>query len=253
LSPLRPRIAPDSGLAGVGHRLRMASAARGLRGEADRVPRAVAIALRDTALGRAPADEREWTDRVERNAREIAAPLDIPEAVRWMSLPPVWGRFLTRLVRQLAPECAVELGTGFGVSTAYQAAALELNGRGEITSFDVEKMLALAGPGLDAVGLRQRVEIVEGDISATLPPRLAEIGTVDYALIDHDHTAAGTLEAFDALLPHLAPGAAVVFDDIEWTEDMRSAWAAVGGRERVATTIGLRRVGVAAIEDEAAA
>ena len=245
-SPLS-RVPPDSAILGLGHRLRMASALPALRGRDGRVPRAVSTALRDTALGRIPAEERAWIDRIEASGRRIAAGLEIPVAVRWMSLPPVWGRFLTRLVRELAPGSALELGTGFGLSTAYQAAALDLNDRGHIVSFDVEDMLAIAAPGLERIGLGSRTDLVGGDIDATLPPRLDGIAPVDYALIDHDHTEAGTLRAFDALLPHLAPGAAVVFDDIGWTEAMRRAWRAVGDREGVAETIGLRRVGVAVI------
>ena len=247
MNPLRDRVAPDSAALAFAHRLLMASALPRLRGHHDRVSRAVATALRDVATGRIPADERRWIERIETARHAIAVGLEIPVAVRWMSLPPVWGRFLTRLTRELAPASALELGTGFGLSTAYQAAALELNGRGHITSFDVEKMLEIARPGLAEIGLDARAELVAGDIEETMPPRLDGIAPIDYALIDHDHTAAGTMAAFDRLFPHLAPGAAVVFDDIGWTEEMRRAWAAVGTREGVARTIGLRRVGVAVI------
>ena len=165
-----------------------------------------------------------------------------------MSLPSVWGRFLLRLVRELAPASAIELGTGFGQSTAYQAAAMELNGRGEVTSFDVEDMIAIAGPGLARLGLDSRAELVGGRIERTLPASLERDGTIDYALVDHDHTEAGTMAAFDQLLPRLAPGAVVVFDDIGWTDEMRRAWAAVATRDRVASTIGVRRLGIAVIE-----
>ena len=247
MSAITARVPPDAAIVGLGHRVLMASALPALAGRRDRVSLAVSTALRDTAFGRVPAEERAWVDRIETNARRISAGLEIPAAVRWMSLPPVWGRFLIRLVRELAPASALELGTGFGLSTAYQAAALDLNESGRIVSFDVEDMLAIAAPGLAGLGLESRTELVGGDIEATLPPRLAGIAPIDYALVDHDHTAAGTLAAFDELLPRLAPGAAVLFDDIGWTAEMRGAWAAVAARERVANTIDLRRLGVAVI------
>lgn len=220
----------------------------GLADRGDRVSRAVKGALRDTALGRFPAEERAWFDRIEAGARRIAAGLEIPAAVRWMSMPPVWGRFLTRLVRRLEPGLALELGTGFGLSTAYQAAALELNGRGSVVSFDVEDMIAIATPALSEIGLDSRVELVAGRIEETLPGRLRGIDPIDFALVDHDHTAAGTVAAFDVLLPHLCPGAAVAFDDIRWTEEMRRAWAAVEARPELERTIGLRRIGIAVVQ-----
>ena len=241
------RVAPDSAIFAVGNRLLMGARRPALAGRSDRVSRAVRVALRDTALGRFPAEERAWFDRIEAGGHSIAAGLEFPEAVRWMSLPPVWGRFLTRLVRELAPVTALELGTGFGLSTAYQAAAMDLNERGSIVSFDVENMIAIASPGLDAVGLGTRAELVAGRIEETLPARLGEIGAIDFALIDHDHTAPGTLAAFEELLPRLAPGAAVVFDDIGWTEEMRGAWRRIATHPRVGTSVSLRRLGVVAV------
>src|SRR5688572_21226429 len=109
----------------------------------DRPSRALAAALRDSVIGRMSPDEREWLARIEARRSRLPELLthardsaghhgtllpDTTRAVRWMSIPSVWGRFLMRLVRELAPRSCLELGTGFGLSTAYQAAALELNG-----------------------------------------------------------------------------------------------------------------------------
>lgn len=53
-----------------------------------------------------------------------------------MSLPPPWCLLLMQLVRELAPRFCVELGTAFGISTAYQATAPELNGSGKLATFE---------------------------------------------------------------------------------------------------------------------
>ena len=42
--------------------------------------------------------------------------------------------------------------TGFGISTAYQAAALDLNGTGGLISLDVGDITKLAQPGLERLG-----------------------------------------------------------------------------------------------------
>lgn len=255
-------FAPDSAIADAGSRIAMATSLPALLRRSDRVSRALAEALRTTAIGAVPAEERAWADRIEARRRATpnliataeAAERDPAEhlgeaagACRWMSLPPTWGRLLMRLVRELAPGSCLELGTGFGISTAYQAAALELNMQGGIVGLDVERMTAIAADGLSALDLGHRVELRGGLIEETLAAALELAAPVDFALLDADHTERGTLEAFDAIAPHLAPGAVVVLDDIRWTDGMRRAWRAVGRRARVSATIDLRRVGIVAV------
>jgi predicted O-methyltransferase YrrM len=221
----------------------------------------IATALRDTALGRTPPEERAWAARIEARRSELprliadaGAPerdyaerlAEATEAARWMSLPPVWGRFLMRLVRELAPRSCLELGTAFGLSAAYQAAALELNGEGGIVSLDQGALTEIAGPRLRTLGLGDRVELIGGMIEHTLATALDRAAPVDFAFLDADHTEEGTLFAFDAIAPHLAAGAVVVFDDVNWTDGMRRAWSAIERRGGVAT-LGLRRVGIAVV------
>jgi predicted O-methyltransferase YrrM len=228
----------------------------------DRTSRAIAAALRDTALGRLSGEERHWLARIEARRTQLPAMLtrsrdsvghhgrlleETTRAVRWMSIPPVWGRLLLRLVRELGARSCLELGTGFGLSAAYQAAALELNGEGRLVSFDQEELMEIASAGLDGLGLAARVGLVGGRIERTLTNELSRGGPVDFAFLDADHTEEGTLSAFDAIVPYLAGEAVVVLDDIGWTGEMQRAWAAVQGRDRVSATIGLRRVGIAVI------
>jgi predicted O-methyltransferase YrrM len=233
----------------------------------DYASQALREALRATALGRRPADERAWAERIEAHRRRLpgevveiaASDTEAPqrdrsehlaEAVRaceWMSLPPVWGRLLTRLVRELSPRSCLELGTGFGISTAYQAAALELNGSGGLVSLDVAGLTAIAAPGLDRLGLSHRVELVGGLIEDTLAAACERAAPIDYALLDADHTEEGTLGPFRAILPHLSEGAVVVFDDINWTDGMRRAWRRVELHERVLATASARRLGIAIV------
>ena len=242
----------------------MAAALPSVARRPDSASQAIAAALRGTALGRFPAEERAWAARIEARRRELPSLLaaagaperdhgerlaEATKAATWMSLPPVWGRFLMRLVRELEPRSCLELGTGFGLSTAYQAAALELNGEGRITSLDQDALTEIARPGLERLGLADRVELVGGWIEDTLPAALDGAAPVEYALLDADHTEEGTLSAFDAIAPHLGDGAVVVLDDVNWTDGMRRAWAAVAKRDGVAATVGLRRVGIAVVSN----
>jgi predicted O-methyltransferase YrrM len=265
-----PRLAPGSPLVAAGYRFVLARGLRDLAGRDDLPSRAVAAALRTAALGRFPAEERAWIERIEaartripESAVEVAGDPDAPrprgehleeasQACLWMSLPPALGRFLTRLVRELEPRSALELGTGFGVSSSYQAAALELNDAGRLVSLDVEAMSAIARPGIERLGLGDRVELVGGRIEETLSGACERAAPIDYALLDSDHTEHGTLNAFDAIVPHLAPGAVLVLDDINWTDGMRRAWGAIRGRPGIAATVSLHRLGIAVMSGDGA-
>ena len=164
-----------------------------------------------------------------------------------MSLPRTSARFLLRLVRELAPRSCLELGTGFGISTAYQAAGLELNGTGRITTLDIRGMMEIAAPGLSRLGLAGRVELVSGRIEDTMAGALDAGAPIDSAFLDADHTEIGTIAPFEAIVPHLSPGAVVVFDDINWTSEMRRAWRRVSARPEVVAAYGVHRLGVAIV------
>lgn len=232
----------------------MLAASIRLRGRPDAASRAIVRALRTTATGRFSPGERAWIERVELRRRRVVAGDDdgssaeLRSACPYWSIPRVWGRFLHRLVRELAPTSCLELGVGFGISAAYQAAALELNGAGKLIALDREPSLAaIARRGFGELGLEDRVTIRMGPIAETLDPVAAAAAPVDYAYIDAEHTEDATVEAFERLTPHLGHGAVVVVDDIKLDRPMERAWERIGRHERSFMTLGLRRVGVVVI------
>jgi predicted O-methyltransferase YrrM len=242
-------------------------------GRHDPTSRALARALGSVALQRLRPAEREWVCRVEARRRELAAD---PRALRpdfearpgmapddfldsedrppiagiavLLSIPQWWGEFLLRLVREIAPGRCLELGTAVGISTAYQAAALELNGSGRLTTLEGAKTWAsVAEEGLSVLGLADRATVRTGAIDETLATALDEIGSIDYAYLDADHSEQATMRHFDMILPHVAPGGVVVLDDIGYSPDMWSAWHAVRSRNRVSTSLALGRMGLVTV------
>lgn len=239
----------------------------------DPTSRALARALRSIALQRLRPDEREWVRRVEARRRELAADtrelrpdfeaepgmapgdfLDngerppIAGIAVLLSISQWWGQLLMRLVRELAPKRCLELGTAVGISTAYQAAALELNGSGRLTTLEGARTWAsVAEEGLSLLGLGDRARVKTGAIDATLAEALREIGSVDYAYLDADHSQGATMRHFDTILPHVAPGGVVVLDDIGYSPDMWSAWHAVQSRPQVSTSLALGRMGLVTV------
>jgi predicted O-methyltransferase YrrM len=274
---MAPRSAISSYLAVTGSpaviRARMAAAAPVVAVHGDGRSRAIARALATAAAKRIPADEREWIARIEGRRDELArreGPTSagfepgsegMPEWAEtcggtyplagisiMFSIPPDWGRLLLRLVRELSPRSCLELGTAFGISAAYQAAGLELNGDGRLLTLDAAREWGkIAGEGFGALGLDDRVAFRGGQITDTLAEAADEAAPVDFVFIDAEHQAEPTLEYFELMLPRLSSTAVVVLDDIGFPAQMRGAWKTIKRHERVAAAVGLGRVGIVTI------
>lgn len=243
-------------------RLLMAAAAARLGPRSDPLTRSVVRALAGAAAARLSPAEREWIARIEDRRERIAGfahvrdpeelgVFDIARAVRWMSIPPALGLLLMRLVRELSPASCLEIGTGFGISAAYQAAALELAGQGRLVTVDVAPgPAAIASEGLAELGLERRVDVLVGEAGEVLRSALEASSPVDFALIDADHRPEATLRDFEAVAPHLGAPAVLVFDDVglSWA-GMREAWRLVRAHPRVTATAHLGRLGLALLRE----
>jgi predicted O-methyltransferase YrrM len=250
-------------------RTRMAISVPLLATRRDRVARAAARALGTAALGRVTAEERSWIAKIEARRRQLTSeravtepsfdpnpdqprpwwgagePVPVGTAAAVMSLPPVWCLLLMRLVRTLRPRSCLELGTGVGISGAYQAAALELNGAGRLTTMEgAAEWAEIAQRGFAELGLG-RVETVVGPIAE----KLADVRSrpFDHVLVDSEHTEEAMLEAFEMLLSDLSAEAVVVFDDIDFYEGSRRAWSRIKRHPNVSAAVGARRLGIAIV------
>ena len=176
----------------------------------------------------------------------------IAEVCRSASKPRFWALFLFRMIRALRPVKCLELGTSLGFSASYQAAALQMNGSGELVSLEGDGSLAkIAAGNFIALGL-DNARVVVGRFEDTLPAALEAMKPVDYVFIDGHHEEKATLNYFEILYPFLADGAVVVFDDISWTPGMKRAWNTIAADQRVSFCLDLHTIGVAVIGEEKA-
>jgi predicted O-methyltransferase YrrM len=168
----------------------------------------------------------------------------VSDICRNTSRSPLWGRLLFRLVREAQPSNCLELGTSVGISTAYQAAALQLNGAGAITSLEgAEAVVEVARRNLDDLGLT-RAQIVPGRFDDTLESVLASNASIDYAFIDGHHEKNATLSYFEEISSSSDDGAILLFDDIAWSRGMRSAWSTIRSDSRVRLSVDLFKIGL---------
>ena len=155
-----------------------------------------------------------------------AATITLGQACR-ASKPFFWSLFLFYLVREVKPRMVVELGTCLGLSAAYQAAGLSLNGSDfRIVTLEGAPELAERSRG-HFEELALAVEVVEGSFQTTFEPVLKSSAPIDLLFVDGHHDEQATLRYFREARPFLSADAWVVFDDIDWSEGMRRAWAAL--------------------------
>jgi predicted O-methyltransferase YrrM len=122
------------------------------------------------------------------------------------------------LIRHLRPGNVVETGVAHGVTSRFILEALERNGSGKLWSIDlppVEK--ALREQVAIAVGERfaNRWCYIKGSSRLQLPPLLSRLGKIDLFIHDSQHTERNVLFEMNQSWAHIAPGGALVVDDVD--------------------------------------
>lgn len=172
-------------------------------------------------------------------------PRTLGDACRTGSKAPRWAALLFHLVRRLQPDSALELGTCAGISGAYQAAALALNGSGCLVSLEgCEDLAAAAGEHWQRLGLNGIVSCVPGRFADTLAGVLDAHGPFDSVFVDGHHDEQATWDYYSQIQPHLVEGALLVFDDIAWSPGMRRVWRRIGQDRFVRAAIDLHKIGL---------
>lgn len=246
--------------------------------DSNRAVRAVAYGIRSTLINSVSSEETEWINRIERLRAEmnastepivlrdygagqpgsnrtqeemrdgVAVTGELGRISQIAAKPAMWCLLLLRLVRTMRPNSCIEMGTSVGLSAAYQAAALKLNGHGHLSTLEGANPLAeIARKNLRQLGL-ETVDVVVGRFQDSLSEILERGRPVDYVFIDGHHDEQATLGYFEQILPSLASTALLVFDDIRWSDGMFSAWSHISGDPRVAATVDLGPVGLCLID-----
>jgi hypothetical protein len=141
------------------------------------------------------------------------------------------------LCRALRPATVLETGVAYGVSSAFVAKALAVNGAGELHSVD----RAPVRPGVESyIGalvpeeLRSRWTLHRGTSRRLVPRLLPELDGLSLFIHDSQHTYPNVSWELRTVTPHLTRPAAVLVDDVaanrafeDWVERARPAYSAV--------------------------
>lgn len=145
-------------------------------------------------------------------------------------------QFLTWLVVQLKPDAVLEFGAAFGASGAYVLAGMEAAGTGHLFSFEPNAEWAgLARENFDKISTRHSLTV--GTFEENLQGIDREVAVT---FIDAIHTPEHVLRQLELVRAVSAPGAVVIFDDVNFSDDMKRCWQEI---ERDKGTVNSWRLG----------
>jgi predicted O-methyltransferase YrrM len=158
------------------------------------------------------------------------------------------GRFFAWLAAARRPYTIVEFGTAFGVSGMYWLAGLKAAGRGMLFSFEPNAAwAAVARENLAAISNRYRLTVgtFEDHVEAELAGR-----SIDIAFVDAIHTGSFVRAQYAILRRHTRRGSLILFDDIDFSGDMRACWTEIAAAPEVATSAQIGgRLGIVELAD----
>jgi predicted O-methyltransferase YrrM len=155
--------------------------------------------------------------------------------------PAKYARLLYRIVHYFKPENILELGTSFGISTLYMASAkreakiITLEG-----CFETAKV---AKENFQLLGFKNTEQII-GDFNQTLDEAINKISTLDFVFFDGNHQKEPTLNYFQKCLSKSHNKSIFIFDDINWSDEMKEAWKEIQSHPKVTATIDLFILGM---------
>jgi len=160
----------------------------------------------------------------------------------------VIGSMYAWLVRKWKPAVIVEFGTAFGISGMYWLSGIKSERKGQLFTFEPnQKWAQIARNNLSAIDTR--FILTEGAFEDNVDSVLKD-QKIDIAFIDAIHTSDFVLSQFQLVCDRSRRPALVLFDDIDFSEDMLSCWAKVVAQPEVVNAFSVNQhMGVVEIKD----
>jgi predicted O-methyltransferase YrrM len=204
-------------------------------------PRIVNIA--ETTRKRLLSDKRniEIFDMGAGSLRKISKTGKVSEIVRKSSVPVKYGVLLSNMAAEFGGSHIIELGTSTGISTMYMAASSP--GTKVSTIEGCKSLAAVAGENLLRAGI-QNVVVCTGSFDEVLPGLLEKERKPGLVFIDGNHRKEPVLKYFEIIAAQADEKTTVIFDDINYSSEMASAWEEVRRHEKVSVSIDINRMGI---------
>jgi predicted O-methyltransferase YrrM len=164
----------------------------------------------------------------------------ISEIASRSPVTPKYGAFLAKMAKEFGDPLIIELGTSFGISTMYMAAAcknvkiLTIEGSSEIAQIARQNFIEA---GLKNISLIEgSFEEIISDFTDDMKPGMV--------FIDGNHRKKPVIQYFNKIADISGRGTVVIIDDINYSSEMEEAWKEIKLHEKVSVTIDIFRMGI---------
>lgn len=154
---------------------------------------------------------------------------------------PRLAQLIYRIVAHLKPKSLIELGTCLGVTSLYLNRA---NPSAKLTTIEGCQEIADVAAKNFEISEAKNINLLVGNFDRVLPEVLEKGQQIDFVFIDGNHTEEATLRYFSWILPKAYDKTVIVFDDIYWSEGMKTAWNKIKQHPKVSVTIDLFWIGL---------
>jgi predicted O-methyltransferase YrrM len=165
----------------------------------------------------------------------------VSEIAKRSPVPGKYGALLSNMAAEFGGSHIIELGTSFGISTMYMAAACP----GTIVS-TIEGSSDIAGIALEnfrEAGM-QNINVYKGSFDEVLPLVIEKGNVPGLVFIDGNHRKEPVLKYFGIIAGKADDATVVIVDDINYSPSMASAWDEIRNHEKVSVSIDLNRMGI---------
>jgi predicted O-methyltransferase YrrM len=164
----------------------------------------------------------------------------IGDITRIASVNERYGRLLYRLAKYYNPAHIIELGTAAGISTQYLATG---NPHAEVITVEGNPNLAEVASQNFRINRIKNITVINSSFDDVLPQLVNYIKPGDIVYIDGNHTAEATWRYYSAFTA-MGKNPILVFDDINWSYDMRSVWKKIYRHSNQGVIIDLFHMGI---------
>lgn len=161
----------------------------------------------------------------------------------------IWCEFFYFLSKKNNPTTILEIGTNLGVSGCYALESIKNDSIAKfITMEGLPQLCKIAGHQFSSIAPTSKYDIREGLFDATFPQLLKEDIFFDLLFIDGNHQKEPTITYFKTLKDKIKSRALFVFDDINWSDEMKEAWELIKNDNDVNFAIDLYKQGIVIID-----
>ena len=171
--------------------------------------------------------------------------MQVSEICRQATSKSIWAQFLYLITKKNQSPYFLEVGTNLGVSGSYILEALKSKSESNfITLEGLPQLCQISNDQFFKISSSQKYTIVEGLYEKTFPELFRKNINFNILFIDGNHRKDATLEYFNNLKSHLKLPAVFIFDDINWSDEMKQAWKMIKSDSDVSYSIDMFKLGI---------